>query len=381
MSLKSMIKSKEHRELFKPIASPKQMFHSLTQEPPSAKGQPRVPSHYRASNPGLIGVAFDYLLRAQVARWNGDSWERTVPWGVTRNLEMALFTSTWSDSVTPGFFSPSLDLLDELGRLIPDAVEAYLDERFSGTDRETSMQRQLCDRYQEVYELWVRFISGRAESVQEVIAAVWFIARLDSARLGYTIRDSGGVFGAVFGNRVDMEVLLEDIPSGALCEIEALWNVLEEHRKFFVSSTSRVYGPSFGCATEILVGASADLLVDTTLIELKTTAKGHYNWMDAAQLVSYYVLAAMAGEPWPIERLAIYRPRFGRLDYVDCAEVKESMDLLGFARNLLEIRAPSSRADFMPQESKLGIAVTPAAIEEYERRRAVLLENARKHLG
>ena len=90
-------------------------------------------------------------------------------------------------------------------------------------------------------------------------------------------------------------------------------------------------------------GADADLLVGTTLIDIKTTVKWGYMWADAAQLVGYYVLAAMNGEPWPIDRLAIYRSRFGRIEYVDCAEVRQSIDLLGFAEQLLDIRASALR--------------------------------------
>ena len=71
MSLTSMIDSKEHRELFKAIAPPKTMFRSLTQDPPFAKAEPKTPGRFQLPESALIGMAFDYLLRAQVARWTG----------------------------------------------------------------------------------------------------------------------------------------------------------------------------------------------------------------------------------------------------------------------------------------------------------------------
>ena len=75
-------------------------------------------------------------------------------------------------------------------------------------------------------------------------------------------------------------------------------------------------------------------------------------WADAAQLVGYCVLAAMNGEPWPIDRLAIYRSRFARIEYVDCAEVRQSIDLLGFAEQLLDIRASVLREGSRGQRSR-----------------------------
>lgn len=93
MSLTSMIDSKEHRELFKANAAPKMMFRSLTEDPPFAKAEPRTPGRFQLPESALIGMAFDYLLRAQVARWNEDSWERTVPWVATHGLECVLTPS------------------------------------------------------------------------------------------------------------------------------------------------------------------------------------------------------------------------------------------------------------------------------------------------
>ena len=128
-------------------------------------------------------------------------------------------------------------------------------------------------------------------------------------------------------------------------------------------------------------GADADLLVGSTLIDIKTTIKWGYMWADAAQLVGYYVLAAMNGEPWPIDRLAIYRSRFGRIEYVDCAEVRQSIDLLGFAEQLLETRASALREGSRGQRSRQAQRMASDAMEEHEGRSAELLGNAQRNLA
>ena len=143
--------------------------------------------------------------------------------------------------------------------------------------------------------------------------------------------------------RMDPAGTLEELPSLVVEDMKALWDLLEEHREFFSSSETVSYNPSFGEASMMVGGADADILVGATLVEIKTTVKWGYMWADAAQLVGYYVLAAMNGDPWPIDRLAIYRSRFGRIEYVDCAEMRQSIDLLGFAEQLLDIRASALR--------------------------------------
>ena len=116
MSLTTMIDGKEHRELFKAIAPPKKMFRSLTEDPPFAKAEPRTLGRFQLPESSLIGMAFDYLLRAQVARWAGDSWERTVPWVATYGLEIVLTTSFGVEG-TPMTHYQIEGLTDNLGRL------------------------------------------------------------------------------------------------------------------------------------------------------------------------------------------------------------------------------------------------------------------------
>ena len=374
MSLTSMIDSKEHRELFKSIAPPKTMFRSLTQDLPFAKAEPRTPGRFQLPESALIGMAFDYLLRAQVAQWNGDSWERTVPWVATHGLECVLTTS-FGEEGSPMMLPYVGGLTQELGQLKEDEVADHLLAGLGFTAKEIAIRQKLCTHYEHVYNRWVQFISGDPTHVQDMIADVWFLAKLeDIARAGGALSE--------FHNRPRMDPIgtLEEPPNDVVEDMKALWELLEERKGFFESSDAVHYNPTFGEASMMVGGADADLLVGTALVDMKTTVKWGYMWADAAQLASYYVFAAVVGEPWPIERLAIYRSRFGRIEYVDCDEVRQSIDLLGFVEQLLDIQASSLRDSLRHQKRKSGRTRASAAIEEQERRRAQLLENARKHL-
>ena len=367
MSLTTMIDSKEHRELFKAIAPPKSMFHSLTQDPPFVKAEPRTPGRFQLPESALIGMAFDYLLRAQVARWTGDSWERTVPWVAAHGLECVL-TTAFGEEGSP-MMLPYVDgLAQELGQLKKDDVEDHLLAGTGFTAEEIEIRQRLCDHYSRAYDRWVQFISGGSVPSREIIADIWFLAKLED------IYRAGGVLSELH-NRPQMNPAgtLVEPPNEVVGDLEALWRLLEEHSAFFSSSDTVSYNPTFGEASMMVGGADADLLVGTTLVDIKTTVKWGYRWADAAQLVGYYVFAAMVGEPGPIDRLAIYRSRFGRIECVDCDEVRHSVDLLGFAEQLMDRIASSLKESHKRQKNSFGKRMASEAVATHERRRAALI--------
>ena len=375
MSLTTMIDSKEHRELFKAIAPPKSMFRSLTQDPPFAKAEPRTPGRFHLPESALIGMAFNYLLRAQVARWTGDSWERTVPWVATHGLECVL-TTAFGEEGSPMMLPYGEGLTEELGQLEKDAIEDQLHVGEGFTAEEIEIRHRLCEHYGHAYDRWVHFISGGSILAHQMIADVWFLAKLED------IYRAGGVLSELHNRpRMDPAGTLVEPPNEVVGDIEALWRLLEGHRAFFSSSETVSYNPTFGEASMMVGGADGDLLVGTTLVDIKTTVKWGYRWADAAQLVGYYVFAAMVGVPWPIDRLAIYRSRFGRIEYVDCEEVRQSIDLLDFAEQLIDKIASSLSESLKRQKNGFGMRVASDAVAAHEQRRATLLGNAQRNLA
>ena len=94
-------------------------------------------------------------------------------------------------------------------------------------------------------------------------------------------------------------------------EVRSLYELAIESDIFF--SRRRCYlNPGFGEASDLIGGADADLIIGDTLIELKTEKhmkidRGLY------QLIGYYLLSEIAGEPTKINNIAIYFARYGVL--------------------------------------------------------------------
>jgi hypothetical protein len=102
---------------------------------------------------------------------------------------------------------------------------------------------------------------------------------------------------------------------------------LVEPRHFKMRHTC-ILNPTFGKASELVGGADADILLDTTLIDIKTTKyfEAKRKWFD--QLLGYYLLYRIGGmegveQPHKIDRPGIY---FSRHGYLWTFKVQEMTD-------------------------------------------------------
>jgi hypothetical protein len=107
--------------------------------------------------------------------------------------------------------------------------------------------------------------------------------------------------------------------------------------KFFRAKKLCILNPTFGRASELVCGADCDLIIDDTLIEIKTIKnleldRSHYN-----QLLGYYILSTIgkiAGTPsgYSIKKLGIYFSRFGHLWLIDVAKITDQKKLTPFLK-------------------------------------------------
>ncbi len=116
--------------------------------------------------------------------------------------------------------------------------------------------------------------------------------------------------------------------------LSRLWSVLRDRKALFSGASRRCYNPEFGAASKLVGGADADIVLDDSLIDIKTTANHGYQWTTAAQLATYVAFAAMCGAPWPLRRAGIYQARYGRMLWFDVADLVAKKDLRLFAANL-----------------------------------------------
>jgi hypothetical protein len=74
-----------------------------------------------------------------------------------------------------------------------------------------------------------------------------------------------------------------------------------------------VLNPTFGESSVYIGGADADVIIDGTLIDIKTTKKAEFSKEYLRQLLGYYLLNKRELYPYKINKLGIYFSRYGVL--------------------------------------------------------------------
>jgi len=101
---------------------------------------------------------------------------------------------------------------------------------------------------------------------------------------------------------------LGEINEGDINDLRNLISLVNP--EIFQAKNNCYLNPTFGCGSELVGGADADLIVDDTLIDVKTTkflsfTQDHYN-----QLIGYYILSKLGKineiDEIPISRMGIY---------------------------------------------------------------------------
>lgn len=206
----------------------------------------------RSERYGLIGTAFDYLLRFYVKRLNPKAIERA--W-VAESLVR------------------ELDVINEWEIL--------------------NIARSIFVNAKRQNELFLR--NGRV--TDSLLTSALQLAQLDTVfRAGYFDSDLG------------------EVDQNDIADLRQLIKITEA--KQFKAKKICILNPTFGTGSELIGGADADLIIDDTIIEIKTIKnlkleREHYH-----QLIGYYILHRIGGaHAYPrkrrIRNLAIYFSRYG----------------------------------------------------------------------
>lgn len=115
------------------------------------------------------------------------------------------------------------------------------------------------------------------------------------------------------------DILDENLGKSDRNDIKDLMNLIKIiNPKFFKANKFCALNPTFNEASELVGGADCDVIIDKTLIEIKTTKNLELAKDDFHQLIGYYTLYKVAGltnvslSP-KIDTLAIYYSRYGIL--------------------------------------------------------------------
>ncbi len=264
MSLTSFLKNKEVRDKFQE-EFPKPRFTEKKEllAPPLTQ------------NWSAVGIAFDYLLRFYLKRLNPKAVE-----------------SRWVAEVSPEVlfefkqgFAYNVDT-DEID-VVPDLADQDDEALFNEIKRTLSEAR---NRYQAYLK------TGKIS--KPLLTSALFLANLD----------------IIVRTGLEDYIELDTVSDEDIKDLVNLIGIIDSN--LFKTKNLCLLNPTFGKASTLVGGADADLVIDDTLVEIKTTQKlqlrrDHYN-----QLIGYYTLykiGGIKGSPakHKIKNIGIYFSRYG----------------------------------------------------------------------
>jgi hypothetical protein len=239
--------------------------------------------------PAIIGTAFDYLLRFYI--------KYSIPSAIEN-----LWHAEWA-------------LSSPLSPLLKDSIydiETGKFDKTPNTKQFITAQRYLAVAKKE-YSKYIK--SGNL--THDLISSTIFLAQLeDIYRSGY----------------IDLEVA--ESHEQDILELSALIsNVNPDLGK---SKSIVLLNPTFGKGSELVQGADADLFIDSTLIDIKTTKNFELPLGYYLQLISYAILHEIGsiGEQNPkvkIDKIGIYYSRFGYLFSLHLNDLLSQSELNDFS--------------------------------------------------
>ncbi|WP_454190561.1 hypothetical protein [Paenibacillus sp. Marseille-Q7038] len=280
MSLTSLIHTnKDFQEIIRKVTPKAADFKSYSTEfPPFKNKSVLAESNFTSYVSGLVRVSFQYMISAVLARKNQDSPDKAFNPLARKGYE-----------VIHEFFSD----VPAMGEL------THLFEEFTG----------IRDAY----------IRGKEVPEEKLIRGAFMWSKLDTIyRLGVH---------ATYGSPTEfVEQFIYPPMPDVESDLKLLCHIFEEHFPY-EQRTEIKYFPSFDEERRRVGGASADFIIGDTLYDIRTTKKHGYNWKEAAELVTYYLLNRLEAEPYRIQKLAFYKARFGVIEYVEINDLLRKYDM------------------------------------------------------
>lgn len=278
MSLTSFLTNKDVKERFRQeFSKPRFAAESELLAPP-------LTDHY-----ALVGTAFDYLLRFYVQRLNPS----------------AIATKWIAEYAITHPLSPLLT------NVVVDANTGAIS--YAETEQ-TQRVRGMIERAKRVHSGYLS--SGNMSD--ELMESSVLLAQLDPIFRAGVVDANIGV-----------------VPEQDIVDLRNLISIVEP--EIFRARELCLLNPGFGKGSRLVGGADADLVIDDTLIDIKTTKTLKLQRRDFDQLIGYYVLHEIAGvgevQPKPqIERVAIYFSRHAYLYVLELAEIIDRHAFSDFVR-------------------------------------------------
>lgn len=175
-----------------------------------------------------------------------------------------------------------------------------------------SLRTKLERKYEKSKDCINAYLTARESNFSEIISDACFLAKLEM------FFRSGG-----YPHKDGYESIVDETPGEIIEDVEKL---CEEFCRVFIGTIIKpdscvVFNPGFGMLSQACGGADADLFVDGTIYDFKTSKNLGYKWREVAQIFGYFILDCLekiSNENnilsigiHPVRKIAFYRARYG----------------------------------------------------------------------
>ena len=282
-------------------------LHKMIRKPDFGGGQkiaPPLTKHYTPLKASQIGTAFDYLFRFYLKRLN--------PRAIERDRWTAEQVGWWFDGAV---------VYPDTGRIeiVPELITTQ-------RGRECALQRErVITEARENYSLYVK--TGTVSD--RLLTSAIQLAKLD------------GIVRSGWPELID----LEDVDKDDKDDLRHLVKLIPA--RDFKATNVCLLNPTFGEASRLVGGADADVVIDDTLIEIKTVMKRRLLGKYLNQMALYYCLYRIGGiDGLPagrsLRRFGVYFSRHGyffTVPVTDCWQARDFKAFLEWFGDLIQARA------------------------------------------
>ena len=289
MSLTSILKSSHFRDLKEKLREdfprPKFVLTGDIIAPPQTK------------NYGIIGTAFDYLLRFKLEYTYKENTEQKDEWiadlAIGRIKNSMNFKETKPDDIVSG-----------------DGKKMSKKEKKEIADISNQMSRHLANRRKDFYNKVIGLYEEAKGNYQNYILNGNFSEELAKSTMVLAKLDLY-VRAGILDNTISI------FDKEDLEDLEKLYSIIPIEE--FSPIKKITLNPTFGEGSAMFFGADADFIIDNKLIDVKTTKNLKIDRSQLNQLLCYYIASRIGGINGnkklkdEINMIGIYFSRYGKL--------------------------------------------------------------------
>jgi hypothetical protein len=263
-----------------------------------------------------VGTAFDYVLRFALERLNQETLTAQRPWVATRGLARILRMMA----------AQKLKHM-KVGYVWEKKVHIVKFKSFILSEYEKAKQN-----HQQF------LVSG--ELTDALLRSALILAKLD-----------------VTARTMFIDAKFEEIEDDKVAELRELFGVVPWEQ--FQAQRLCTLNPTFGSGSKLVGGADADVIIDHTLIDIKTTKALTIEREGLSQVVGYYLLSLIGEVDSGVESVGIYFARHGYLWRKPLTDYYALSEFPGLAEELRQL-VDDDKVQLVPTERKQALQSVPS---------------------